>query len=150
VSKDSDSWKLAIADLLAVQHVAQVLQATPTGGQVALVAQGRTYDDPALPRMLETGLVVTYIRVFTEARNYTPVPDRWVPSEHRDLHEFLFDRRHRYDAHIDRRQNRHPRPVGDGGYGWFSVGYPDLLTAAQLEELVELTRKLRVTLDANL
>lgn len=150
MSKDSDSWKLAIADLLAVRQVAQVLLATPTGGQIALLAGGRTYDDPALPRLLETGLVVTYIRVFTEGKKYTPVPDKWVPSEHRDLHEFLFDRRHRYDAHIDRRQNRHPRPVGDAGDGWFAVGYPDLLTPAQLEELIELTRKLHVTLDANL
>ena len=59
-------------------------------------------------RPLETGLVVTYIRVFTKGKNYTPLPDKWVSSEHRDLHEFLFDRRHRYDAHIDRRQTGIP------------------------------------------
>jgi hypothetical protein len=147
----SESRKLAIVDLIAVSHIAQVLPRMPRGGQVALLVGGTPYEDPYLLNMLETGLAVTYARLFTKSQRYTPVPREWVPNEHDDLHEQLMDRRNRYHAHIDADPaNLHRRRVSDAGEGWFAVGFPDPLTPAQLDELVELARKLRRRVDAEL
>jgi hypothetical protein len=79
-----------------------------------------------------------YAPVFTNSQRYTPVPEGWVPSEHEELHKERMARRNRYHAHIDRAPtNLHRRKVADTGEGWFAVGFPDVLTSAQLEELVE-------------
>jgi hypothetical protein len=100
---------------------------------------------------LETGLAVTYARVFTDSKHYTPVPREWVPIEHTDLHEQLMERRNRYHAHIDRSpRNIHRRKASDSGEGWFAVGFPDPLTPEQLDELVDLARKLHLRVDAEL
>jgi len=102
------------------------------------------YDSPYLAQTLETGLVVTYARVFTNSQRYTPVPETWIPSEHEMVHEELMARRHRYHAHIDRAPtNLHLRKITEGPLpGFFAVGFPDVLTPAQLEEFDELAWKL--------
>jgi hypothetical protein len=142
---------LAIGDLTDVIHIAGVLRRNPPGRQVVLLSDGQTYDDPSLPRMLETGLAVTYARIFTPSHSYTPVPPAWVPAEHDELHEELMARRNRYHAHIDRPPaNPHRREAGDAGDAWFAIGFPDGLTPAQLDELGELARKLRGRLNAEI
>ncbi len=146
--RTAESRMLAIGDLLDVMHIAGVLRRNPPDRQVALLSGGEAYDDPCLPRMLETGLAVTYARVFTKGDRYSPVPPEWVPAENADLHEELMERRHRYHAHIDRAPaNPHRREAGDAGDGWFALGFPDGLTPAQLDELVDLAEKLRVRVD---
>jgi hypothetical protein len=148
--RQAESRKVAIVDLQAVRHIAQVLNETPER-KVALLSGGNLYDDPYLAQTLETGLVVTYARVFTDSQRYTPVPETWVPGEHEELHEELMTRRNRYHAHIDRAPaNLHIRMVNDAGEGWFAVGFPAVLTSAQLEELEGLTRKLHRLLDADI
>jgi hypothetical protein len=119
------------------------------GGSVGRLS---IYDQPYLAQTLETGLVVTYARVFTPSQRYTPVPETWIPSEHEALHAELMARRHRYHAHIDRAPtNRHIRKITVGPRpGWFAVGFPDVLKPAQLEELVELALELHGLVTADI
>ena len=121
-----ESRRLAIVDLLVVSHVAGVLRRSPPDRHVALRSGDELFDDPYLTSMLEAGLIVTYARIFTRGDRYTPVPRRWVPSEHDDLHGELMDRRHRYHAHTDlASSNPHRRNAADAGGEWFMVGQPD-------------------------
>jgi hypothetical protein len=55
-----------------------------------------------------------------------------------------------FDRRAVRAGQVHRRSAVDAGDEWFMVGFPDSLTAAQLEELDELARKLRVRIDADL
>jgi hypothetical protein len=135
---------LAISDLETVGHIAHVLLETPTGGQAVLQAEGKLYRDPAIPRVLETGMVVIYARIFSDADDYSPIPKDWVPAQHRPLHRFLLERRRRHEAHTDVTEtNAHRRDVSPPDKdGWLMIGWPDRLSQLQLEQLADLADKL--------
>src|SRR4051794_22812259 len=88
-----------------VRHVAQILGGVEGAGQAVLADGGSLYVDPILLEMLETGLVVTYVRSFARAKGKgnkeNAIPDEWVPDEHAALHNFLLKRRSKHSAHID-------------------------------------------------
>lgn len=97
-----------------------------------------------LRTVLETGLIVTYARPFTEGRGFGfPIPaEDFVPSERRELHQKMLDLRHKVQAHIDasaperylRTVTRAERP---GSSSVTSSG-PRYLSAAELRELADL------------
>src|SRR5437764_12919822 len=98
MTSSADRLGLALSDLHAVSDVASALA---EGDQsIVRVSDGRSYLDPYVPRLLETGLVITYMRLFTKARGYGDdgrSPEEWVPEEHRELHRFLVTRRHKHE-----------------------------------------------------
>jgi hypothetical protein len=53
--------------------------------------------------VLETGLIVTYARPFTEGRGTgLPIPEeRFVPADGRELHRKMLELRNKVQAHID-------------------------------------------------
>jgi hypothetical protein len=71
------------------------------------------------------------------------IPRAWVPAEHRDLHEFLVDRRNQHAAHTDGTAPHEHRLQVSEDDGWVMIGFPDSLTPSQLVELAELAEKLR-------
>jgi hypothetical protein len=146
-----ESRQIARVDLLAVKQVANLLSRTPRGGRAVRLIGDKPFDDPHLLLLLETGLVVTYARVFTDSRQYTPVPRDWVPADLRGLHDPLLERRESYHAHTDRAlTNVHRRHVAEAG-AMVSVSFPEALTKAELEGLDriadELLKRLGEALD---
>jgi hypothetical protein len=148
-----DRLRIALADLNSISDVAHALaQERQETGQIVRSVDGQLFRDPYIVRVLETGLGVTYARLFTQARGYGRIPESWVPPTHRDLHDFLRDRRDTYDAHTDATAKPlHRRSVSVAeGDPWMVIGYPDALTAGQLTELVELADELVAIIQAEL
>lgn len=102
------------------------------------------FHDPEVVRLLETGLVVTYMRLFTRAEGYGTdgrIPVEWVPAEHLALHRVLVERRHKHEAHTDGRPPlEHRRSVSEDQPGWIAVSFPDRLTTAAASTRVWLGR----------
>ncbi|MHB8469017.1 MAG: hypothetical protein ACYDCH_04575 [Gaiellaceae bacterium] len=66
-----------------------------------------TEDQYHLIHVLETGLVVTYMRPFSRSHSFEPLTrDEFVPTNWHALHEELKDLRNKVYAHIDDHPNR--------------------------------------------
>jgi hypothetical protein len=99
-------------------------------------------DDHAM-RVIETGLVTTYMRPFTGRHPLNAA--EVVPEEHRQFHLSLKVRRNKLAAHTDadapqeiRREVTESFP--DFGGRMLESGQPATLTTAELEQLAELAR----------
>jgi hypothetical protein len=60
-------------------------------------------NDDQLRTVLETGLIVTYARPFTEGQGSGfPIPaEKFVPADMRELHKTMLKLRHKVQAHMD-------------------------------------------------
>jgi hypothetical protein len=100
--------------------------------------------DDRLRTVLETGLIVTYARPFTEGRGSGfPIPaEKFVPADKRELHQTMLKLRHKVQAHMDasapegfrRSVTRREEP------GVSSVTFSGLryLSATELQEIAKL------------
>jgi hypothetical protein len=112
--------------------------------------------DLHLRSMVETGLIVTYARPFTEGRGSGfPIPvEQFVPADKQELQERMLELRHQVQAHIDasapegfrRRVTRTEEP----GVSSVTLGGPRYLSQEELRQLAELADDVRRRLEAEL
>jgi hypothetical protein len=112
--------------------------------------------DLHLRAVLETGLIVTYARPFTEGRGSGfPIPaEQFVPADKQELHEKMLDLRHKVQAHIDasapegfRRRVAHTEEPGASSV---TLGGPRYLSQDELRQIAELADEVRRRLEAEL
>ena len=97
-----------------------------------------------LRTVLETGLIVTYARPFTEGRGsgFPIAAERFVPADERELHRTMLGLRHKVQAHMDasapegfrRSVTRRDEP----GVSSVTFSGSRYLSAAELREVAEL------------
>jgi hypothetical protein len=131
--------KQAAATLRRREEIASVLRGLP------------------LRNVVETGLIVTYARPFTEGRgNGFPIEeDRFVPSTGLAFHRMMLKLRHQVQAHIDvsapggfQRTVSHSKQAGPWSVGTRGPRYLNAVELRQLAELAdEITERLTVARD---
>lgn len=101
-------------------------------------------NDDQLRTVLETGLIVTYARPFTEGRGTGfPIPaEKFVPADKQKLHERMLDLRHKVQAHMDAAApqgfQRSVTRTGAPGESSVTLRGVRYLSATELREIAEL------------
>lgn len=144
----------AWSDMRAVAEAATILLRNKE-----MVARGHMppglIESPRVRSVVGTGLVVTYGRPFRKSRGYGigpaagVVPDAWVPSEHRELHESILDHRDQLHAHSDADAPMERRRLAfhAGGKNVVAGREPPTLNDEALKQLIDLALKLAELFD---
>jgi hypothetical protein len=139
-------------DKLTRFHLAASDMRIVHGAALALI-DARERDGPArlYERVIETGMVVTYVRPFLES-NEAGIGKKWWPqdAEDRSLHDELVELRHEYHAHAahtPRRRLENISELMDIGRPTFTESWTSL-DPDRLRALADLSQHLASTFHA--